>query len=67
MNKDQIKDLSYSISYWSNSELEEKLASVFPSFLSCSGDLETQKQALLVIQQIKDRIKQSSVVLCMND
>ena len=63
MNKQQIADLSYSISYWNNSELEEKLASVFPSFLSCSDDLDTKKQARLVIQQIKNRLKQSSVGL----
>ena len=62
MNKQQIADLSYSISYWNNSELEEKLASVFPSLLSCSDDLDTQRQTLLVIQQIKNRFKQSSVI-----
>lgn len=61
MNKQQLLNLSYSISYWNNLELEEKLPSVLPSLLSCPEDLDTRKRVLLIIQQIKDRLKQSSV------
>ena len=61
MNAKELSDLSYSISYWSNEEFETNVASCFPSLIACLDQSDTQNQAMMVIQQIRDRVKRSTV------
>ena len=61
MNAKELTDLSYSISYWSNEELEGHMQSFLPAVFSCIDRPEIQKPAIKIIQQLKERSKSSTV------
>lgn len=61
MNSKELSDLSYSISYWSNEEFETNMVSCLPALIASLDESDTQKQAIMVIQQIRDRVKRSAV------
>ena len=61
MDSKELSDLSYSISYWNSEEFETNMASCFPSLIASLDRSDTQKQAMMVVQQIRDRVKKSTV------
>lgn len=61
MNEEELKALSFSISYWSNEELETKVDSFLASVFKSLDNEATRKRALLVIQQLNERLSKYSV------
>ena len=61
MNEEELKALSFSISYWSNDELETKVDSFLTPVFKSLDNEATQKRALLIIQQLNDRLSKCSV------
>ena len=65
MDIKQLEELSYQISYWKNEELESHVASFLPQVLSSLDNQQTQKKALMVIQQVKKRFSMSKVRIAL--
>ena len=61
MNETSLSDLAYSISYWGNEELEQKLPSFLRSLLASLDCQDTRNRAALIVQQIIKRFQQSKV------
>ena len=61
MNEEELKALSFSISYWSNEELETRVDSFLASVFKSLDNEATRKRALLIIQQLNERLSKYSV------
>ena len=61
MNQKELQDLSYSISYLSNDELEVKLGEFLPPVCDCLDNPSTIRLATNIIQQVKERYQQYEV------
>lgn len=61
MNEEELKALSFSISYWSNEELETRIDSFLASVFKSLDNEATRKRALLIIQQLNERLSKYSV------
>lgn len=67
MDQKELQDLSYSLSYLTNEQLETKLSESFPRVLNSLDSPNTIRAATEIIQYIKGRFRQSEVHLECTD
>lgn len=66
MNEEELKQLSLSVSYWDNSQLEHEAKRVLPDVLSSFDNQSLVSIALSIVQDIKKRFTRNRVcVLCV--
>ena len=60
--KDPLETISYSISYWSDIELERNIETILPEVMAGLDNEIKQKLSLSIINQIKSRFSRNSVL-----
>lgn len=63
MNEEELKQLSLSVSYWDNYQLEHEARRVLPDVLSSFDNPSLVNTALSVVQDIKKRFSRNRVWL----